>query len=80
MVSFDNVRVPVANRLGEEGQGFAIAMEGLDGGRINIAACSLGAAGASLERSIAYMKERRQFGRPLADFQGLQFRLADMAT
>jgi alkylation response protein AidB-like acyl-CoA dehydrogenase len=79
-VIFEDCRVPADNLVGGEGEGFRIAMAGLDGGRINIAACSLGAAAASLERSIAYMKERRQFGRPLADFQGLQFRLADMAT
>ncbi|HSM39183.1 MAG TPA: acyl-CoA dehydrogenase family protein [Afifellaceae bacterium] len=79
-VNFEDCRVPADNLIGGEGNGFRIAMAGLDGGRINIAACSLGAAGVSLERSIAYMKERRQFGRPLADFQGLQFRLADMAT
>lgn len=80
MVNFENCRVPVANRVGEEGQGFAIAMAGLDGGRINIAACSLGGARASLEHTARYMKERKQFGRALADFQALQFRLADMAT
>ena len=77
---FDGCRVPVANRIGAEGDGFKIAMRGLDGGRVNIAACSLGAARACLERATAYLKERRQFGRKLADFQALQFRLADMAT
>ncbi len=80
VVSFDGCRVPVANRIGAEGEGFKIAMRGLDGGRVNIAACSLGAARACLERATAYLKERRQFGRRLADFQALQFRLADMAT
>jgi hypothetical protein len=80
VVSFDGCRVPVANRIGAEGDGFKIAMRGLDGGRVNIAACSLGAARACLERATAYLKERRQFGRRLADFQALQFRLADMAT
>jgi hypothetical protein len=80
IVSFDGCRVPVANRIGAEGDGFKIAMRGLDGGRVNIAACSLGAARACLERATAYLKERRQFGRRLADFQALQFRLADMAT
>jgi hypothetical protein len=80
IVSVDNCRVPAANRLGEEGQGFKIAMQGLDGGRVNIAACSLGAARACLERSLAYVKERRQFDRPLAEFQNTQFQLADMAT
>ena len=80
VVSFDGCRVPVANRLGAEGDGFKIAMRGLDGGRVNIAACSLGAARACLEKATAYLKERRQFGRTLAEFQALQFRLADMAT
>ena len=80
VVSFDGCRVSVANRIGAEGEGFRIAMRGLDGGRVNIAACSLGAARACLERATAYLKERRQFGRSLADFQALQFRLADMAT
>jgi len=80
MLLFDNCRVPVANRIGAEGEGFKIAMQGLDGGRLNIAACSLGAAGACLERARDYMKERRQFGKRLADFQALQFKLADMAT
>ena len=80
MVNFEDCRVPVANRIGEEGTGFKIAMAGLDGGRLNIAACSLGAADASLELALNYVKERQQFGRPLAEFQALQFRLADMAT
>ncbi len=80
MLLFDNCRVSVANRIGAEGDGFKIAMQGLDGGRLNIAACSLGAAGACLERARDYMKERRQFGKRLADFQALQFKLADMAT
>ena len=80
IVTFDGCRVPAANRLGEEGQGFRIAMHGLDGGRVNIAACSLGAARACLERSLAYVRERRQFGQRLADFQNTQFQLADMAT
>jgi alkylation response protein AidB-like acyl-CoA dehydrogenase len=80
LVILENCRVPVGNRLGAEGQGFRIAMAGLDGGRINIAACSLGGARASLEAAQSYMQERRQFGRKLADFQALQFRLADMAT
>ncbi len=79
-VTFDNVRVPAGNRLGEEGAGFKIAMAGLDGGRLNIAACSLGGAQAALEKSLAYMKERRAFGKRLDEFQALQFRLADMAT
>jgi hypothetical protein len=80
MVHFDKVRVPVANRIGDEGQGFRFAMMGLDGGRLNIAACSLGGAGLALETAQAYLTERRQFGRPLKDFQALQFKLADMAT
>lgn len=80
MITFDDVRVPAANRLGAEGDGFAIAMKGLDGGRINIASCSLGAAQAALDATRSYMGERRQFGKTLAQFQALQFRLADMAT
>jgi len=80
MVNFADCRVPVANRLGAEGEGFAIAMMGLDGGRLNIGACSLGGARASFEAARAYMMERRQFGQRLADFQALQFKLADMAT
>ncbi len=80
MINFDNVRVPVANRLGEEGQGFAIAMEGLDGGRINIATCSVGTAQQALEEATAYVQERQQFGRAIADFQNTQFKLADMLT
>lgn len=79
-VTFEDCRVPVQNRLGEEGQGFKIAMSGLDGGRLNIAACSLGAAGTCLERAKTYMHERKQFGKTLADFQALQFKMADMAT
>ncbi len=79
-VHFDGVRVPVSHRLGAEGEGFRIAMMGLDGGRLNIAACSLGGASLALETAQAYLQSRRQFGRPLSDFQGLKFRLADMAT
>jgi len=79
-ITFDNVRVPIANRLGEEGEGFMIAMRGLDGGRINIAACSLGAAQATLDLSQRYLREREQFGKPLGAFQALQFKLADMVT
>ncbi|WP_026380201.1 isobutyryl-CoA dehydrogenase [Afifella pfennigii] len=79
-VIFEDCRVPAENLLGAEGDGFKIAMAGLDGGRINIAACSLGGAGACLRQSRDYLKERSQFGRRLADFQALQFRLADMAT
>jgi butyryl-CoA dehydrogenase len=78
-VIFENARVPVANRLGEEGIGFKIAMAGLDGGRLNIAACSLGGAQSALDKSLAYMKERKAFGKRLDEFQALQFRLADMA-
>ena len=80
MVRFDGCRVPVANRIGAEGEGFRIAMAGLDGGRINIAACSIGAARASMEAARAHMRERKAFGQRLAEFQALQFRLADMAT
>jgi alkylation response protein AidB-like acyl-CoA dehydrogenase len=80
MVIFEDCRVPVANRLGEEGEGFKIAMMGLDGGRLNISACSLGGARACLEAARGHMLERRQFGQPLADFQALRFKLADMAT
>jgi butyryl-CoA dehydrogenase len=79
-VIFENVRVPVANRLGDEGTGFKIAMAGLDGGRLNIGACSLGGAQAALEKALAYMRERKAFGKRLDEFQALQFRLADMAT
>ena len=79
-VIFENARVPVANRLGDEGIGFKIAMAGLDGGRINIAACSLGGAQCALDKSLVYMKERKAFGKRLDEFQALQFRLADMAT
>lgn len=79
-VIFENCRVPVENRIGDEGIGFKIAMAGLDGGRLNIAACSLGGASAALDKSLAYMKERKAFGKRIADFQALQFRLADMAT
>lgn len=80
LVQFDDCRVPVANRLAEEGEGFRIAMEGLNGGRINIAACSLGGARECFHRARRYVRERRQFGRPVADFQTVQFRLVDMAT
>lgn len=77
-VTFDDVRVPLDHRLGEEGEGFRIAMKGLDGGRINIAICSVGAAQGALAAARSYMIDRRQFGKRLADFQALQFRLADM--
>jgi hypothetical protein len=80
MLNFSDARVPVANRLGAEGDGFKIAMMGLDGGRINISACSIGAARACLEASRAYLLARKQFGQKLADFQALRFTLADMAT
>jgi butyryl-CoA dehydrogenase len=79
-VIFENVRVPVANRLGDEGIGFRIAMAGLDGGRINIGACSLGGAQTALDKALAYTRERKAFGKRLDEFQALQFRLADMAT
>lgn len=80
LVTFEDCRVPVENRLGEEGEGFRIAMAGLDGGRINIGACSLGGAQAALDKALLYMSERKAFGKRLDAFQGLQFRLADMAT
>ena len=80
MVHFDNVVIPAENRVGDEGQGFRIAMMGLDGGRLNIASCSLGGAGLALDTAKTYVASRRQFGRALKDFQGLQFKLADMET
>jgi alkylation response protein AidB-like acyl-CoA dehydrogenase len=79
-VIFQDVRVPAENRLEPEGDGFKIAMAGLDGGRLNISACSLGGAQAALDKTLAYMKERKAFGKRLDEFQALQFRLADMAT
>ena len=79
-VIFDNVRVPVENLVGVEGQGFSIAMSGLDGGRLNIGACSLGGAQRCLDEAIQYVKDRRQFGRSIAEFQNTQFTLAQMAT
>jgi alkylation response protein AidB-like acyl-CoA dehydrogenase len=79
-VIFENCRVPVENLVGTEGEGFRIAMAGLDGGRLNIAACSLGGAQFCLDRTVDYMRERKQFGTRLADFQALQFRVADYAT
>ena len=79
-VIFDNCKVPAANLIGEEGRGFRFAMSGLDGGRINIGACSLGAAWSALDKARAYMLERKAFGRTISDFQALQFKLADMAT
>src|SRR5881227_713846 len=79
-VIFEDCRVPVANRLGAEGEGFSIAMMGLDGGRLNIGACSIGGARACWEAARSYLLERRQFGQRLADFQALQFKFADMAT
>jgi alkylation response protein AidB-like acyl-CoA dehydrogenase len=79
-VIFEDCRVPVANRIGAEGEGFRIAMSGLDGGRINIGACSVGTARAALEEAKTYVSDRKQFGRAIADFQVTQFKLADMAT
>ena len=79
-VIMDGVRVPAANRIGPEGDGFKYAMAGLDGGRLNIAACSLGGAQLALDKALEYVKERKQFGKALADFQATQFKLADMAT
>ena len=80
MVLFEDCRVPAENLIGSEGQGFKIAMAGLDGGRLNIAACSIGGAQFCLDRTVAYMRERKQFGTRLADFQALAFRVADYAT
>ncbi|AIJ47466.1 butyryl-CoA dehydrogenase [Comamonas testosteroni TK102] len=80
VISFDNVRIPAHNLLGREGEGFKIAMRGLDGGRINIATCSVGAAQGALTQAQHYMQERKQFGKTIASFQALQFKLADMAT
>ncbi|USD52665.1 acyl-CoA dehydrogenase family protein [Vibrio sp. SCSIO 43153] len=79
-VTFDNVSIPASHLLGEEGQGFVFAMKGLDGGRINIATCSVGTAQQALNQAAQYMQERKQFGKSLAQFQALQFKLADMAT
>jgi acyl-CoA dehydrogenase len=79
-VIFENVKVPVENRVGAEGDGFRFAMAGLDGGRLNIGACSLGGAQRCLDEAIAYTKDRQQFGQPIAEFQNTQFTLADMAT
>ncbi|WP_182283111.1 acyl-CoA dehydrogenase family protein [Comamonas testosteroni] len=80
VISFDNVHIPAHNLLGREGEGFKIAMKGLDGGRINIATCSVGAAQGALTQAQSYMQERKQFGKAIASFQALQFKLADMAT
>jgi alkylation response protein AidB-like acyl-CoA dehydrogenase len=79
-VTFEDVRVPVSNRVGGEGEGFRFAMMGLDGGRLNIGACSLGGAQRCLDEAVKYTKDRQQFGKPIADFQNTQFVLADMAT
>ena len=79
-VIFENVFVPEGHRLGAEGEGFKIAMKGLDGGRINIATCSVGTAQAAVEQSRTYLGERKAFGQSIGSFQGLQFKLADMAT
>ncbi|WP_369214503.1 acyl-CoA dehydrogenase family protein [Streptomyces flavofungini] len=79
-IHFDGVRVPDSRRIGDEGQGFAIALSALDSGRLGIAACAIGVAQAALDEALSYATERRQFGRPIADFQGLRFMLADMAT
>jgi alkylation response protein AidB-like acyl-CoA dehydrogenase len=80
MVNFENCRVPAESLIGQEGDGFKIAMAGLDGGRLNIAACSIGGAQFCLDRTIEYMRERKQFGSRLSDFQALRFRVADYAT
>jgi alkylation response protein AidB-like acyl-CoA dehydrogenase len=79
-VMFDDCRIPASNLIGTEGQGFKIAMAGLDGGRLNIGACSIGGAQRALDEAIAYTKDRKQFGKRIADFQATQFKLADMAT
>ncbi len=79
-VIFDNCRVPVANRISDEGMGFKIAMAGLDGGRLNIAACSLGGGQSAFDKAVQYTSEREAFGKPINQFQGLQFKMADMAT
>ena len=79
-VLLDDVRIPATHRIGDEGQGFKFAMAGLDGGRLNIAACSLGGAQRALDKALDYAKERKQFGQPIADFQAIQFKLADMET
>lgn len=80
LITFENVRIPAGNLIGDEGMGFKFAMKGLDGGRINIASCSLGTAQAAVNQAQAYMLERKQFGKTLASFQALQFKLADMVT
>ena len=79
-LNFDGVRVPDSRRVGQEGQGFAVALAALDSGRLGIAACAIGVAQAALDEALTYTAERQQFGRPIADFQGLRFMLADMAT
>ena len=79
-VILENCKIPASQRVGAEGQGFKFAMSGLDGGRINIGACSLGAAWSALDKARAYLFERKAFGQPLAEFQALQFKIADMAT
>jgi len=79
-LNFDDCRIPAGNLVGREGDGFKIAMKGLDGGRLNIAACSLGGAQRALDEAVAYTKDRKQFGKAIADFQATQFKLADMAT
>jgi alkylation response protein AidB-like acyl-CoA dehydrogenase len=79
-VNFDNCRIPAENLVNREGEGFRIAMSGLDGGRLNIGACSLGGASFALDQAKTYMETRNQFGRALKDFQALQFKIADMAT
>jgi alkylation response protein AidB-like acyl-CoA dehydrogenase len=79
-VILENVRIPAANLVGREGDGFKIAMAGLDGGRLNIGACSIGGGQSALDKAIAYMRERKAFGRRISDFQALQFRVADIAT
>jgi hypothetical protein len=79
-LQFDDCKVPAENRIGAEGEGFRIAMSGLDGGRVNIGACSVGGASFACDTAKTYMETRKQFGQPLKDFQALQFKIADMAT
>ncbi|MGB1157436.1 MAG: acyl-CoA dehydrogenase family protein, partial [Alphaproteobacteria bacterium] len=80
MVSFENCRIPAENRLGALGEGFSLAMQGLNGGRLNIAACSLGGAQEAMDRALRYSRERQQFGQPIGEFQNTAFKLADMET
>jgi isobutyryl-CoA dehydrogenase len=80
VITFEDVKVPVSNLIGKEGQGFSIAMQGLNGGRINIASCSLGGAQAALENAVNHVTVRKQFGKSLSDFQTVQFKVAEMCA